>query len=41
MDKVLKSLLVDEYVELKVIERKFVELTKEGKDYSEKGTPEF
>ena len=41
LDKVLKSLLVDDYVVLTVIERKFVELSAEGKGYVEKGTPEF
>jgi DNA-binding MarR family transcriptional regulator len=41
LDKVLKSLLVDEYIKLEVIEKKLIELTAEGKDYIEKGTPEF
>lgn len=41
MDKTLKSLLVDEYVVLQVIEKKFIELTDEGASYVLKGTPEF
>ena len=41
LDKVLKSLLVDDYVVLTVIERKLVELSEEGKGYVAKGTPEF
>jgi phenylalanyl-tRNA synthetase alpha chain len=41
LDKVLKSLLVDDYVVLTVIERKLVELSDEGKGYVAKGTPEF
>jgi hypothetical protein len=41
LDKSLKSLLVDEYLQLQVIEKKLVELTEEGSSYAEKGTPEF
>lgn len=41
LDKALKSLTADEYVNLQVIERKLVELTEEGASYVEKGTPEF
>lgn len=41
LDKNLKSLLADEYVDLKVIERKLIELTDEGKLYADKGTPEY
>ena len=41
LDKVLKSLIVDEYIVLQVIERKIIELSDEGKGYVEKGTPEF
>lgn len=41
LDKTLKSLLVEEYVSLQVIERKLLELTDEGALYAEKGTPEF
>lgn len=41
LDKVLKSLLVDDYVVLEVLEKKYIELTKEGEGYVEKGTPEY
>ncbi len=41
VDAILKSLLVDDYVVLQVLERKVVELTAEGKAYQENGTPEF
>ena len=41
MDAALKSLNVDDYVKLEVIELKQVELTAEGKGYLEKGTPEY
>lgn len=41
LDKSLKSLLVDDYLVLQVIERKLLELTEEGASYAEKGTPEF
>lgn len=41
LDKVLKSLLVDDYIVLEVLEKKLVELTAEGKGYADKGTPEF
>jgi len=37
----LKSLVADEYINLKVIERKQIELSAEGAQYAEKGTPEF
>jgi hypothetical protein len=38
---VLKSLLVDEYVALQVIERKVIELTQEGLGYATNGSPEY
>jgi hypothetical protein len=41
LDKSLKSLLVDDYLVLTVIERKVIELTDEGATYASKGTPEF
>ena len=41
LDKALKSLLVDDYLELAVIERKAIELTDEGATYAAKGTPEY
>ena len=41
LDAALKSLNVDEYVNLDVIELKQIELTQEGAGYLEKGTPEF
>lgn len=41
LDKSLKSLLVDDYLVLAVIEKKLVELSEEGASYVEKGTPEF
>ena len=41
VDAALKSLLVDDYVVLEVIERKFIDLTAEAKGYVENGTPEF
>lgn len=34
LEKVLKSLLVDEYLNLDVIERKIIELTDEGNSYA-------
>jgi hypothetical protein len=37
----LKSLLVDDFVVLDVIERRKIELTVEGREYAEKGTPEY
>ena len=40
-DAALKSLLVDDYVVLEVIERRSIELSQEGKDYVKDGTPEF
>jgi len=41
VDAALKSLLVDDYVVLEVIERKTIELTNEAQGYVENGTPEF
>ena len=41
LDKSLKSLLVDEYLSLQVIEKKLLELTPEGASYADNGTPEF
>ena len=41
LDAALKSLNVDEYVVLEVIERRILELTKEGAGYAKTGTPEF
>lgn len=41
LDKSLKSLTADEYITLKVIEKKLLELSAEGKSYVEKGTPEY
>lgn len=41
LDKALKSLLVDDYLVLTVIERKVIELTDEGATYASKGTPEY
>ena len=41
LDKSLKSLVADEYLELNVIEKKLLELSGEGKTYAEKGTPEY
>ena len=41
LDKSLKSLLVDDYLVLNVIERKIIELTEEGASYASKGTPEY
>ena len=41
VDAALKSLLVDEYVVLEVIERRKIELTGEGQQYQRDGTPEF
>jgi len=41
VDAALKSLNVDEYVELQVIEIKKIELTEEGNGYAQKGTPEY
>jgi phenylalanyl-tRNA synthetase alpha chain len=38
---VLKSLLVDDYVVLEVIEKKLIELTEEGQSYAKDGSPEF
>lgn len=41
LDAALKSLLVDDYVVLEVIERRKIELTEEGKGYADNGTPEY
>lgn len=41
IDAALKSLVADEYINLKVIERKQIELSAEGSQYATKGTPEF
>ena len=41
IDAALKSLVVDDYVVLEVIERKKIELTEEGKGYADHGTPEY
>ena len=37
----MKSLLVDDYLVLTVIERKVIELTDEGASYATVGTPEY
>ena len=41
LDKILKSLLVIDYITLTVKEKKELELSQEGKRYIEQGTPEF
>ncbi len=41
LDKNLKSLLVDDYLVLTVIEKKCIELTDEGVSYASIGTPEY
>ena len=41
VDAALKSLLVDDYVVLDVIEKRRIDLTEEGSGYAEKGTPEY
>ena len=41
LDKSLKSLLVDDYLVLTVLEKKLVELSDEGASYADKGTPEY
>lgn len=41
VDAALKSLLVDEYVVLDVIEVKFLKHSAEGAEYASKGTPEY
>jgi DNA-binding MarR family transcriptional regulator len=41
LDKILKSLLADDYVVLEVIEKKLIELTPEAASYVDSGTPEF
>ena len=40
MDAALKSLNVDEFVDLKVIEKRRVELTQEGEGYLKNGSAE-
>ena len=40
-DAAVKSLLVDDFVVLEVIERRKIELSEEGSGYAENGTPEF
>jgi len=41
LEPVLKSLLVENYLVLDVIEKKFIELTDEGNGYAQNGSPEF
>ena len=41
LEPVLKSLSVEEYLKLSVLERKEIELTDEGKGYAQNGSPEF
>lgn len=41
LDKILKSLVADDYISLSVIEKKLIELSDEGRGYTEKGTPEY
>ena len=41
MEPVLKSLLVDDYLGLEVIEKKLIELTDEGNSYAQEGSPEY
>ena len=41
LDSYLKSLLVDDYVEMEVKELREVKLTDEGSQYATNGTPEF
>ena len=41
VDAALKSLLVDEYVVLEVIEVRGLKLSSEGAEYVQKGTPEY
>lgn len=41
LEAILKSLLVDFYVDLKPIKRQELRLTEEGQECAEKGTPEF
>lgn len=41
LDPVLKSLNAEDYLVLKVIERKLIELTEEGLGYAKDGSPEF
>jgi len=40
LDSFLKSLLVDDYIEIKVLEQKEAKLTEEGSKYAATGTPE-
>lgn len=37
----MKSLVVDEYIDLQVIELKMIELSEEGRGYALNGTPEY
>jgi len=41
LDKVLKSLTADEYINLEVLQVKKHQLTAEGEEYAQNGTPEF
>ena len=41
LDPVLKSLNAEDYLVLKVIEKKLIELTDEGLGYANDGSPEF
>jgi len=41
LDPVLKSLNAEDYLVLKVIEKKLIELTDEGLGYAKNGSPEF
>jgi len=41
LDAALKSLLVDDFVVLAVLERRKIDLTAEGQQYEQVGTPEF
>jgi hypothetical protein len=41
LDPVLKSLNAEDYLVLKVIEKKLIELTDEGLGYATNGSPEF
>lgn len=41
LDPVLKSLTAENYIVLAVIERRSIELTAEGTEYAQKGSPEF
>jgi hypothetical protein len=41
LDKILKSLISEDYVVCTVLEKKLIELSKEGLGYTQNGTPEF